>query len=119
MGRPGRTLPIVVAAGLLLLNGCAVEDTASAPTPAASPASTVPAEFRAACGKPGSEVVTARLSVVITHRDCDLTGVVIVNQGRGVTVPPSGGVSAPGITVDVAGSTRDVTFTAEAEVGNQ
>ena len=82
--------------------------------------STVPAEFRPACGKPGVEVVTERLRVVISHRECDLTGVVIVNQGRGVTVPSEGGVgNSTGVTVQVETSTRDVTFTAEAEVAQQ
>jgi hypothetical protein len=33
----------------------------------------VPAEFRAACGKPGSEVMTERSNVVVKRADCDLT----------------------------------------------
>jgi hypothetical protein len=63
--------------------------------------------------------VTKELRVVINRRDCDLTDVVIVNQGRGVTVPASGGVNnSLGVSVDV-GQSGDMTFTAEAEVGNQ
>ena len=78
----------------------------------------VPEEFREACGKPGSRVVTDRLEVRIKHRDCDLTGVTIENQGRALTVPEPGFGSADstGVTIEVDKTTRDVTFTAEAEV---
>lgn len=95
---------------LLIVSGCAA--------PATHPSS-VPSEFRPACGKPGTEVVTKALRVVIQRRECDLTGVVIINQGRGVTVPASGGLNnSMGVNVEVAQS-GDVTFTAEAEVGSQ
>ena len=92
-------------------------DAASA-SPSADDTSGVPEEFRAACGQPGSEVVTERLEVRIKHRDCDLTGVTIVNQGRGAVVPEPGvGVgSSSGVNIAVDKDTGDVTFTAEAEV---
>jgi hypothetical protein len=87
----------------------------SGPSPGS--ADDVPEEFRAACGKPGSEVTTERLRVVIRRVDCDLTGVTILNQGRGVVVPePGNGVgnsSGVDVAVDEAGV---MTFTAEAEV---
>ena len=78
----------------------------------------VPEEFREACGKPGSRVVTERLEVRIKHSDCDLTGVTIENQGRALTVPEPGFGSSDstGVTIEVDKATRDVTFMAEAEV---
>ena len=114
---------LLIPAFALLLVGCQREDTLQQAEPSASveaspsyPAD-VPEEFRAACGKPGSEVSTERLRVVINRADCDLTGVVIRNQGREVTVPePGGGVgnsSGVDVEVDEAGV---MTFTAEAEV---
>lgn len=90
----------------------------SSPSPSAQNSSGVPEEFRPACGKPGTEVVTERLDVTIKHSDCDLTGVTIVNQGRGAVVPEPGfGVgNSSGVTIEVDETTRDVTFKAEAEV---
>lgn len=78
----------------------------------------VPEEFRQACGKPGSRVVTERLDVRIRHSDCDLTGVTIENQGRALPVPEPGvgAGDSTGVTIEVDRTTRDVTFTAEAEV---
>lgn len=106
----------------LLLAGCDAASTsrAAGPSPTADP---VPAEFRAACGHPGAEVHTALLHVVIQHADCDLSGVVIVNQGRGVTVPDVGSDvggtgSGAGVTVSRDAKTLAVTFDASAEVGN-
>ena len=87
-------------------------------TPSAGADTGVPQEFLAACGKPGSRVVTERLEVRIKHRDCDLTGVTIENQGRALPVPEPGFGSgdSSGVTIEVDKTTRDVTFTAEAEV---
>lgn len=110
---------------LVVLSGCAGVSgreavTASTPPPTArtipSSADSVPAEFKAACGRPGAEVITHRLHVVIKHAECDLAGVVIINQGRGVTVPmdPGGVGSSSGVSVQVARGTEDVSFTAEA-----
>ena len=93
-------------------------EQAPAATATSTAASDVPEEFRAACGRPGSKVVTERLEVTIKHSDCDLTGVTIVNQGRGAVVPEPGvGVgNSSGVTVSVDRQTGDVTFRAEAEV---
>lgn len=87
-------------------------------TPSAGADSGVPEEFLAACGKPGSRVVTERLEVRIKHRDCDLTGVTIENQGRALPVPEPGfgAGDSTGVTIEVHKISRDVTFTAEAEV---
>ena len=79
--------------------------------------SSVPEEFREACGKPGAEVLTERSQVVVKHSDCDLTGVVIKSQGGGATVPARGeGVVGSGqggtVNIQVDQTTGDVTFTA-------
>lgn len=103
-----------LAAGLLLaVAACGPTGAA----PAATSGEGVPQEFAEACGKPGSMVMTERTRVVIKHADCDLTGVVIANQGGGATVPGRGegvaGASSSGtVTIHVDGATGDVTFTA-------
>ena len=113
----------------VLLSACndadGLRQPAAAEPPSPSPTESeataaVPEEFQAACGKPGSRVVTELLEVTIKHSDCDLTGVTIVNQDRGLTVPEPGfgsGASS-GVTIEVDEETRDVTFTAEAEVAD-
>jgi hypothetical protein len=115
-------LALALAIGL---TACAADDEqqqagVNAPastTPTAASPGEVPAEFRPACGKPGSRVVTERLSVRIKRRDCDLTGVTIVNQDRAAPVPERGGfANSSGVAVEVDDATGDVTFTAEAEV---
>ena len=112
----------LVAGTALALSACSagdqVQQVSARATPSAADGSDVPEEFRAACGKPGSKVVTERLQVRIKHRECDLTGVTIENQGRGAVVPEPGiGVgNSGGVTISVDELTRDVTFTAEAEV---
>lgn len=50
----------------------------------------VPAEFAAACGKPGARV-SAPTSMTIEHADCDLTGVTISSPGQGGAVVPAPG----------------------------
>lgn len=114
-----------LAVGLALaLTACSSGDelrqaeAGDSPSPSAQYAPGVPEEFRSACGKPGTEVVTERLDVTIKHSECDLTGVTIVNQGRGAVVPePGSGVgNSSGVTIEVAETTGDVTFKAEAEV---
>lgn len=117
---------LVLLVSSLALSGCTGGDAlrqvgsdgSATATPSSTASSDVPEEFQAACGKPGSEVVTERLQVRIKHSDCDLTGVTIVNQGRGAVVPePGTGVgNSLGVTIEVDEETRDVTFTAEAEV---
>jgi hypothetical protein len=110
-------LPLVACGGGGTSTLSAAQESGS-PSAVASPASSVPPEFRPACGNPGAKVVTDRLRVTIRHADCDLTGVVISNQGRGVTVPEPGfGVGGSGgVDIAVDEDTGDVTFTAEAEV---
>jgi hypothetical protein len=126
--------------------GCASANratAASAPRPASSPAvlamtaapsqssSTLPPEFVHACGHPGAEVTVDALPVRISHRDCDLTGVVIHRGMASLTVPSSGGGAAaaagaggasPGgaptgseIEVDVDPTTGDVTMTTSGQ----
>src|SRR5687768_10862681 len=113
-----------LAVGIAMtLTACSSGDELRQAEPDSSPTSAqhssgVPEEFRPACGRPGTEVVTERLDVTVKHRDCDLTGVTIVNQGRGAVVPEPGfGVgNSSGVTIEVDETTRDVTFKAEAEV---
>ena len=63
--------------------------------------------------------MTQKLRAVIKHRDCALTGVVIINQGRSIAVPTSGGIRIPsGVSVEVNPLSGDVTFTSTAKVGN-
>jgi hypothetical protein len=90
----------------------------SSTTPSGTSSTEVPEEFRPACGKPGSRVVTERLEVRIKHSECDLTGVTIVNQDRAAPVPERGGFATDGVAIEVDGVTGDVTFRAEAEVGH-
>lgn len=117
----------LLALGLVsvLLVGCGSATRVSVgapPTPVPSTDNHVPIEFRSACGHPHATVETARLHVVIRAKDCDLSEVVIANQGRGVTVPPlgdPGGLSnSAGVTVQREAATGDVTFDATADTGN-
>jgi hypothetical protein len=82
----------------------------------------VPAEFRAACGHPGAEVVVREVPVTVKHADCDLTGVAISYPGRGgATVPAEGGASvstSSGFTLTVHPGTLDVTVTVTGPAGN-
>ena len=123
--KPCMRLAALIVSSAVAVTGCSGGDelrqSREQDTPSSSPSaesSDVPEEFRAACGRPGSKVVTERLEVRIKHSDCDLTGVTIVNQGRGAVVPEPGvGVgNSSGVTIEVDKQTRDVTFTAEAEV---
>lgn len=99
----------LVAMLLVLSTACGVENSrdsgnVAAPSPSASPSASdgVPPEFRAACGKPGSTVVTEQLKVVIKGRECHLTGVTIVDQGRSIEVPKPGlgSSNSSGVTVE-------------------
>ena len=83
--------------------------------------SAVPAEFRAACGHPGAEVVVREVPVTVKHADCDLTGVAISYPGRGgATVPAEGGgvSNSSGFTLTVHPGTLDVTVTVTGPAGN-
>ena len=90
--------------------GAAVTQTTTAkaagitsPTPTRGP---VPAEFARACGHPGSTVIVIKVPVVVRHKDCDLTGVIIRigADGAGSVVPDPGGSSTA--VVDVAAGSR-------------
>jgi hypothetical protein len=82
----------------------------------------VPPEFRAACGRPGSDVTVRQVPVTVPHALCDLTGVILSYPGRGgAAVPdsPGGGVgNSKGIRVQVDAHTRDVTVTVSGAEGN-
>ena len=82
----------------------------------------VPAEFRPACGHPGSHVTVQRVPVTVPHAVCDLTGVILSYPGRGgATVPgsPGGGVaSSKGLQLQVDAHTQDVTVTVTGPEGN-
>ena len=82
----------------------------------------VPAEFRPACGHPGSHVTVQRVPVTVPHAVCDLTGVIVSYPGRGgATVPgsPGGGVAnSKGLQLQVDAHTQDVTVTVTGPAGN-
>ena len=52
---------------------------------------TVPEEFRAACGKPGSIVEVRTERVTVRREDCDLRGVTLTHRGAGAVVPGAAG----------------------------
>lgn len=73
----------------------------------------VPAEFRAACGRPGAQVAVQQVPVTIPHALCDLRGVHLSYPGHGgATVPSQGGVgigNSLGFRLEVDSETLDVT----------
>jgi len=79
-------------------------------------------EFRAACGRPGSDVTVRQVPVTVPHALCDLTGVILSYPGRGgAVVPdaPGGGVAnSQGFQVQVDAHTQDVTVTVSGPAGN-
>ena len=78
----------------------------------AGEASQVPAEFEAACGRPGTEVRTQADQGFVRHDDCDLTGVSLVRDGRGGAVVPARGegvANSGGLQV-MRAPNGDVTF---------
>jgi hypothetical protein len=82
----------------------------------------VPAEFRPACGHPGSHVTVQRVPVTVPHAVCDLTGVILSYPGRGgATVPGSPGrgvANSKGLKLQVDAHTQDVTVTVTGQEGN-
>jgi len=76
---------------------------------------TVPPEFRPACGHPGSRVTVRQVPVMVPHALCDLTGVILSYPGHGGAAVPdspgSGVANSKGIQVEVDAHTRDVTVT--------
>jgi len=75
----------------------------------------VPPEFRPACGRPGSRVIVRQVPVTIPHALCDLTGVSLSYPGHGgatVTAPPGYVIyNSQGFRLEVDARTRDVTIT--------
>ena len=102
--------------GLLALSACGNTDRAQLATDE-SRQSSVPEEFREACGKPGSTVTTERSAVTVKHADCDLTGVTISRNGwGGASVPAIGeGVgSSSGLSI-TRSANGDVSFRVQGE----
>ena len=85
--RPRRlfvTLTVAAVAAVVL----AIVITRSVSQDGAASRSSVPVEFRHACGRHGSQVVVRHLPVTVRHADCDLTGVDISAADRpGAYVP--------------------------------
>lgn len=103
----------------VMLSSCGNAQSGSLVSPPSpTPTATPPAEFAAACGKPGAVVEVKRVPVTITRASCDLTGVIVNHEGVGVTVPPEGGASvhADGptggseLSASVDPKTQDVTI---------
>jgi hypothetical protein len=81
----------------------------------------VPAEFRPACGRPGTQVTVRQVPVTVPHAACDLTGVSLSFPGRGgATVPAPGSAVAnsKGFQLRVDSVTGDVTITVTGTAGN-
>ncbi len=96
---------------LLVLTACG----SSGASGSGAPAPQVPTEFKAACGRPGTEVRVDNNEGFVRHEDCDLTGVVVVRaDGRGGAVVPAPGESVSnsvGLTIERAAN-GDVVFDA-------
>lgn len=76
------------------------------------PGSSVPLEFRSACGHPGAHVVVRRVPITIRHADCDLTGVTVSYKRHGGAVvgeQPGGVGSSGGFSMVIHRHTLDVT----------
>lgn len=82
----------------------------------------VPAEFRPACGRPGTHVTVRQVPVTVPHAACDLAGVSLSYPGRGgATVPSRPGTTignSKGFRLTVDLHTRDVTITVTGTPGN-
>ena len=76
--------------------------------------SSVPAEFRPACGRPGSAVIVRHVPVTVRHADCDLTGVSLEYGVAAAVVPRSG--EGVGADVDVARGSREPSGTLNISV---
>jgi hypothetical protein len=75
----------------------------------------VPAEFQAACGRPGAQVTVRQVPVTIPHALCDLRGVHLSYPGHGgATVPSQGGGlgigNSQGFQLEVDSESLDVTI---------
>jgi hypothetical protein len=109
---------------VLVLAAAAVAGCASTAPPSATPsthAPAVPAEFRPACGHPGTHVEVRTVPVTVPHAACDLTGVAVSYRNRsGATVPHSaGGIgNSDGFDLTVHTGSLDVTITVTGPHGN-
>ena len=79
----------------------------------------VPAEFAAACGKPGSTVQVRAQRVAVKRADCDLRGVTLMHKEAGAVVP-----GAPGESVQifqdapVGGQSQSAAVSVDEETGD-
>jgi hypothetical protein len=116
--RPGQVWAAIIALALAAVAIAACGSSAPRSRTA------IPAEFRAACGHPGTHVTVRKVPVIIRHADCDLTGVVITYPGYGGATVPGGNTSIGGIgnsmgfTLTVHPGTLDVTINATGPPGN-
>lgn len=89
---------------------------------AARSLSSVPAEFRAACGHPGAHVMVRKVPVTVSHAACDLTGVLITYRDyNGMVVPRgysgTGFGNSSGFTMTIQSGSLDVTINATGVPG--
>lgn len=98
------------ALGALLLGGAAGCGGASSAGTGGALGS-VPAEFRDACGRPGSTVELQSTFGTVRHRACDLTEVTL-RHGEGGTVVPArgGGVAGSNGLIVETNRQGDVTY---------
>jgi hypothetical protein len=92
-----------------------------ATTQAASSGSSVPIEFRAACGHPQAHVRVLKVPVTIRHSDCDLTGVLITYRdfgGAAVSITTGTTGTSSGFSLTVHSGSHDVTVNAQGVPGN-
>ena len=109
---------MALAAAGAALAACSSAGPTGAPKPDLS---RVPAEFRAACGHPGTTVQAKDVPVTVRHVDCDLTDVTIYNGAAFAVVPDPGKTASmvvdtfkldpppEGIWISVDATTLDVT----------
>ena len=85
--------------------------------------SSVPPEFRPACGHPGAHVEVRHVPVTVRHADCDLTGVGLSYKKYGgayVTIRSGGIGNSSGFTLTVHPGSQDVTVSVQGgPPGNQ
>jgi hypothetical protein len=89
---------------------------------AAGSRSSVPAEFRVACGHPGAHVMVRKVPVTVSHAACDLTGVLITYPDYAGGVVPRGGGGTTfgnsfGFTMAIQSGSLDVTIDATGVPG--
>jgi hypothetical protein len=118
-----RTLcPAMTVSRALVLAGALI-GAAACGSPAASSRAGVPAEFRAACGHPGTQVNVRKVPVTVPHAACDLTGVMITYRDYGGAVVPRGGGgtgigNSSGFRMTIQPGSLDVSVNATGVPGN-